>query len=148
MNNTNNNQSTSSWAATFNSGPADPSLTASSTISTLANTVYVANPNPNISYISSYETTYETTLRDILDYFTVDEVEKLIDNMIVRMSENDFQLFLETVLKSRHFSEEFIMKYIHLIPEFRIRNTLLNKHRAEILSGEYANVKLFLDLKK
>jgi glucan phosphorylase len=86
---------------------------------------------------------------NIAIYLKESEIETMLDAIISRISDKEdlekLKNFISHIIYQRRFSEEFLLKYIDYLPN---KDTLLQMHRSEIKSGEYANIALLFEMEK
>ena len=129
---TSTNISTSTLAlntATTTSG-SSITLGSGSTYSTLANGIYFTGD----CYSS------ESQLKGLISFMTETEIDEMLTKITDRLHnpENMYSL------KSIHFSEAFLMKYLSYIS----KEDIMAFHAGDVQSGEYSQLGLYLEITK
>lgn len=105
----------------------------STTISSNLNNVY-----GTYAY-NTWEVNKTARMIDFIKYFTEKELEEYIDKMIERETNKEALTdIISEIVNCRHFSEDFLCKYFEYIK----RGSFYNWHNADIVSGDYARLKL------
>ena len=139
-------------------------MTTAQSINLAASTAGSSLSSSNYPYISNNTfTQYATYNMDpspadlIFSYLNEDEISKLLDTIKEReASDNgdDYHKILAACLESRHFSEKFLMKYFvnqysaesDDFKRHHLKGCLFSLHSADIKSGQYSEIKLYLEL--
>jgi len=85
------------------------------------------------NYIISYE--------KIFDALSEDELEPIIDTILER-DKHAGHYFVVSLVKKRHFSEEFLLKYLKELT----MEDMMEMHRSDILSKQYSSIVLATEL--
>lgn len=97
------------------------------------------NTDLNIIGYSSYT---DSVLESFFSYLREEEISDLLDKIIERDTDGEnTKTVVSRCIKSRHFSEEFLMKYAHLVSI----NDILVFHKADICSQNYPQVALLIE---
>ena len=84
----------------------------------------------------------------IRTYLKEDELDSLLTTIKDRITEeNDIESFrdlIRNLVYERHFSEEFLLKYI----DYLTKQIVLIRHASEIKTGEYSQVALYFEAKE
>lgn len=124
--------------------------TASVPLSTISTTV---NPNNTIAAGVYYDTDSVFRLSNLaflVNFMTEEDIDKVLSTVSLRLkSAKDedntsfkFKSAVSEIVRSRHFSEEFLMKYISYLS----KNDVLRYHSGDIQSGEYNTVGLYYEV--
>lgn len=104
------------------------------------------NSTPCISwggqdYTSGY-LTVQDNLGSLITYLKEPEIENLLDTLIERAvdDQNTLKQIISSIIRSRHFSEEFILKYFDYVEIHDIRC----HHASDINSHNYERLALLL----
>lgn len=104
------------------------------------------------SHAEGYATIYSREIHIICEYLNEEEIRDFLNKIIDRSSNSDNYEYEEHAIKnivtqiigSKHFSEEFLLEFTHLINE-RVEYTLMRQHRQDIESGNYPNIALMIE---
>lgn len=121
---------------TYTIGDATVSTTNGTTIS--GGSFTYTNPS---TYNYTYYNSLEPELSEYFDCLTEDELSEYLDKIIARKVDPS-QIIIKLV-SILHFSEDFLSKYI----SYLTKEILFINHKREIISGEYATLKLLLEAK-
>lgn len=137
---TSTNISTSTLAlntATTTSG-SSITLGSGSTYSTLSNGIYFTGD----CYSS------EGQLKGLISFMTETEIDEMLTKITDRLNnpENMYSLksIISSMVRSRHFSEAFLMKYLSYIS----KEDIMTFHAGDVQSGEYSQLGLYLEITK
>lgn len=108
---------------------------------------------PNYGTISISDYCYSNSadivyFQFIIDYLNETEIEDIINKLIERSISGDDNNLLKDVLNKivslRHFSEDFLIKFLD---KLTVRS-LMEQHSANIKSGEYSQIALYIETVK
>jgi len=98
----------------------------------------------SIDYSNFINYSPEAQLKDFIEYFKEDELCEILDRILASASENDFKKIIRTIVRSRHFSEEFLSKYL----SYLTKGDILQMHRGDIKSSSYPTICLYFETKE
>ena len=113
--------------------------------------------SPSINYTGGYSTAYTKDLfssfesDDIIFYLKESELLEILEKVRSRATKDEFVKLTLNIISKRHFSEEFILKFV---PEEYERyktsfeGAVLAYHYNDIKSTEYSQLSLLFELKK
>lgn len=123
------------------------------TVSSANNIVYTGDDSTCISTGNTsrygYLSMYTNDAMDVMmAYLNEDELGMILDALSERnLSDYKYSLVLKTFLLKRHFSEDFLMKYIPVEHIKDYASEIMENHSPDINTGQYAQIALLLDLK-
>lgn len=130
--------SINSSSTALNTTTATLTLGSGSTYGTLAGGVYFTGD----CYSS------EGQLKGLISFMTETEIDEMLTKITDRLNnpENMYSLksIISTMVRSRHFSEAFLMKYLSYIS----KDDIMEFHAGEVQSGEYSQLGLYLEITK
>jgi len=131
------------------------------TANTASSTQSLLNAAPSLynQYTSAYsDTTYGgwfTSSGSLFDlivlYLTEDKIREILDEIKSKnVPEDMFQNAVIEIISDRHVSEEFILNYLDIDASKidNLRRILYKQHKADILSGNYTQLALLLEITK
>lgn len=129
------NQSTLSLNTATTTG-SSITLGSGSTYGTLATGIYF-----NGDCYSS-----DSQLKGLISFMTETEIDEMLTKITDRLNdaENIYSLksIISSMVRSRHFSEAFLMKYLSYIS----KDDIMVFHAGDVQSGEYSQLGLYLEI--
>ena len=122
--------------------------TASVPLSTISTTVNSNNTIATGVYYDTNSVFRLSNLAFLVNFMTEEDIDKVLSTVSLRLKsakdENNpnFKNTVSEIVRSRHFSEEFLMKYISYLS----KNDVLRYHSGDIQSGEYSTVGLYYEV--
>ena len=112
-------------------------------ISTTPSYIYTSDALTSM-FSTSQDASASTAFDAIIDVLKEEEIEEIVDKLLNRdhTLSGKFNSTIAYIVSNRHVSEKFLKKYW----DYLDRYTVMKLHRADILSGEYAEVALLLEL--
>ena len=103
----------------------------------------------NYSYITTDDLIYRTQasyLTTLLTYLGEAEISEILDKIITRGTDNEREVkaFIREVIRNRHFSEDFVLKYFEYVTTADIKV----QHNSDILSHDYPALALAIEGKE
>jgi hypothetical protein len=103
----------------------------------------------NFSYIDTDDLVYRTPasyLTTLLTYLGEAEISEILDKILTRGTDNEREVkaFIREVVRSRHFSEDFVLKYFEHVTTADIKV----QHNSDILSHDYPALALAIEGKE
>lgn len=95
-------------------------------------------------FTQSLDLSASTAFDAIIDVLKEEEIEEILDKLLNRNHDliGKYNPTVGYIVSKRHVSEKFLKKYWDYLDKY----TVMRLHRADILSGEYAEVALLLEL--
>lgn len=86
---------------------------------------------------------------EYFDYFSEKEIEIFLDRIIENLSKEnleflEFRFLIKNLIKKRHFSEDFLLKYFGYISE---NSDIYEMHKADLVTKKYNSLYLLMELK-
>lgn len=130
--------SINSSSTALNTTTATLTLGSGSTYGTLSSGVYFTGD----CYSS------ESQLKGLISFMTEIEIDEMLTKITDRLNnpENMYSLksIISPIVRSRHFSEAFLMKYLSYIS----KDDIMAFHAGDVQSGEYSQLGLYLEITK
>lgn len=82
----------------------------------------------------------------MMSYLSEETIDKMFDEILEKLEDSDkdsFEMHVKEAVRSQHFSEEFLIKYLEYLDE----KTILKNHYEDIKSGKYSTVALYLEVR-
>ena len=137
-------------SSNLNTSTASTTAPIGSTSNTYWNNLTWTSPyNATTSiYSATTDTEGEGLGKVLIKCLTEKELENLLDTIKSKAPEEMFKDAIYSIIMGRHCTEEFILKYLNFenIDPSTLKNLLFVKHDTDILSGNYAQIALYLSL--
>lgn len=88
----------------------------------------------------------DSQLKGLISFMTETEIDEMLTKITGRLNdaENMYSLksIISSMVRSRHFSEAFLMKYLSYIS----KDDIMAFHAGDVQSGEYSQLGLYLEI--
>lgn len=88
----------------------------------------------------------DSQLKGLISFMTESEIDEMLTKITGRLNdaENMYSLksIISSMVRSRHFSEAFLMKYLSYIS----KDDIMAFHAGDVQSGEYSQLGLYLEI--